>query len=138
MTFIFSATVNITSSCPNTIERGTNIIWSPNYPNNYGNNDDCTWKLRVRAGTHIRLTTLDFDILGYDGYKCFKYDAVRIYDLLDGTEEIIGEYCNIVNPLNDTILSKGNGLKVHFTSNWKNSAKGFQIKYSAVGNHLIK
>ena len=89
---------------------------------------------------HIRLTPVDFDVLGYEGYKCYNNDAVRIYDLLNETEEIIGEYCNEVNPFNDTILSKGNGLKVHFTTNAVSNAFGFKIRYSLAepGNQLIK
>ena len=141
LAFMSSSIVQLTpSTCPYTNVRGVDLIWSPNYPNNYGNKEDCTWVLKVPEGTHIMLTPDTFDILGYDGYPCYDYDALRIYDLIDGREELIGEYCNIVNPLSSSILSKGNGLKVHFTTNWKGTAKGFQFKYSAAepGNHFIK
>ena len=76
---------------------------------------------------------------GYDGYDCYGYDAVRIYAVIDATEEMIGSYCNEENPLKEAILSKGNALKIHFTSNYKNPVgKGFKIMYSSVepGNRL--
>ena len=38
---------------------------SPNYPSNYGNNEDLTWTIYAPAGTRILLNFLDYQIEDY-------------------------------------------------------------------------
>ena len=124
--------VTVTSSCRNTEIIGEeSYIISPNYPLSYGNRQDCTWLLKGKVGSYINLTNIYFDVEGYVESECYSYDSVRIYEMLDGKEKIIGSYCNTKNPFNG-VLSIGNELKVHFTSNWRNSFRGFKFRYSSV------
>ena len=121
-------------SCPNTMtmdDYGGSYIMSPNYPLNYGNREDCTWLLQGKVGTYINLTNVQFDVEGYAENDCYSYDSVRIYEILEGEEKIIGSYCNNKNPFKG-LLSTGNELKVHFLSNWRTSFKGFKFGYSSV------
>ena len=124
--------VTVTSSCPNTMIIGEeSYIISPNYPRSYRNRQECTWLLKAKVGSYINLTSIHFDVEGYVESDCYAYDSVRIYEMLDGEEKIIGSYCNAKNPF-DGVLSTGNELKIHFTSNWRNSFMGFKFRYSSV------
>ena len=120
----------VTYTCPNTVE-GQSYIISPNFPQKYGNREDCTWTLKADAGSYIKLSNIHFDVAGDVGYECYDYDAVRIYDLVNGQGKLIGSYCNGNNPFHG-LLSNGNELKIQFTSNWKTTLTGFKIGYSLV------
>jgi len=60
----FSCSGSGTLNIPSEVEQGW--IESPNYPNDYGNNQDCTW--------HITATTVRFALL-------FNFLLVNIPDL---------------------------------------------------------
>jgi cubilin len=128
--------ITVTNNCANTmvIEEESYII-SPNYPQPYGHSMDCTWTLKSKAGSYIKLKNIDFDVEGFTGYDCNEYDDVRIYNLGNGQEKIIGSYCNKNTPFKG-LLSTGNELKMHFTSNDNNyyaiTYTGFKFEYSLV------
>ena len=120
------------SSCSNTVVTGDkSYITSPNYPDYYGNSEDCFWILTSKVGTYIKLTNIHFDVEGYKGYDCYDYDSVRIHDWRPDVEKNIGNYCNENNPFKG-LLSGANGLRILFTSDWKKRYTGFKLGYSLV------
>ncbi|XP_078685519.1 CUB domain-containing protein 2-like [Branchiostoma floridae x Branchiostoma belcheri] len=57
-------------------------VTSPNYPSNYGNNENCEWSITVPEGSIIRLTFDSF-------YTEYDYDRLTIYDgASDNTAEM--------------------------------------------------
>ncbi|KAI8496721.1 hypothetical protein Bbelb_253760 [Branchiostoma belcheri] len=87
-------------------------LTSPNYPRNYGNNENCEWTITVPEGSIIRLTFDSF--LTETGY-----DFLTIYDgASDNATEI-----------KSPIISTSNTLFLRFTSDGKKSRQGFQFSY---------
>ena len=53
------------------------VITSPEYPNNYDNNLDCTYTITVKENFYIILTFMYIDIEKYRGTYCFDYLQVN-------------------------------------------------------------
>ncbi|XP_066263198.1 cubilin-like [Branchiostoma lanceolatum] len=106
--FIFSYTGNETS---------------PNYPNDYGNEENCDWTITVPEGNIVRLkfdsfvTEVDFDFL-------FVYDGDS--DTAAPLQRLTGDMSAVYVP---TITSTSTQMFVRFTSDESVTAQGFQFSY---------
>ncbi|XP_078702320.1 CUB and sushi domain-containing protein 3-like isoform X2 [Branchiostoma floridae x Branchiostoma belcheri] len=98
-------------------------VTSPNYPGNYGDNENCEWTITVPEGSIIRLT---FDSFNTED----RFDKLTIYDgASDNAAEIgrlSGEQWNIMN-----IISTSNTMFLRFTSDGSASRQGFQFSYTS-------
>ncbi|XP_019631552.1 PREDICTED: CUB and sushi domain-containing protein 1-like, partial [Branchiostoma belcheri] len=98
-------------------------VTSPNYPGNYGNNENCEWSITVPEGSIIRLTFDSF-------YTEYGYDFLTIYDGASDNatemEELAG-YHSQISP----IISTSNTLFLMFTSDGSVSRQGFQFNYTS-------
>ncbi|XP_078494131.1 scavenger receptor cysteine-rich domain-containing protein DMBT1-like [Ciona intestinalis] len=94
-------------------------ITSPNYPNNYPNNADCTWTITASDGMRVQLNLI-------------RLSTERSYDYLtissDGTQlaRISGTY------LNRIYTSIGNTLTLRFTSDRSVTRSGFNATFVEV------
>ena len=52
-------------------------IHSPNYPQNYDHDSDCTWRITVDRHHSVRLTFADFDVEPHNNCS-YDYVAVRL------------------------------------------------------------
>ncbi|XP_019636519.1 PREDICTED: CUB and sushi domain-containing protein 2-like [Branchiostoma belcheri] len=101
-------------------------VTSPNYPGNYGNNENCEWLITVPEGSIIRLT---FDSFHTEG----GYDFLTIYD---GASDNATDY-SIMSRLSGyhsqitPIISTSNTMFLRFTSNRWGSRQGFQFNYTS-------
>uniref|UniRef100_F6PKM8 CUB domain-containing protein n=1 Tax=Ciona intestinalis TaxID=7719 RepID=F6PKM8_CIOIN len=92
------------------------LITSPNYPNNYPNNVDCTWTITASDGMRVQLNLI-------------RFSTERSYDYLtissDGTQlaRNSGTYSNI------TYTSIGNTLTLRFTSDRSVTRSGFKATF---------
>nr|XP_026694939.1 cubilin isoform X5 [Ciona intestinalis] len=95
------------------------LITSPNYPNNYPNNVDCTWTITASDGMRVQLNLI-------------RFSTERSYDYLtissDGTQlaRNSGTYSNI------TYTSIGNTLTLRFTSDRSVTRSGFKATFVEV------
>jgi cubilin len=78
--------IKYSANCNRTIEADTGIIESPNFPEDYPNNLDCAWTIKVSRGNRVNMQFSHFEIendnIFHNGTKdhdC-KYDFVTIYD----------------------------------------------------------
>lgn len=55
------------------------MIASPNFPNNYGNNENCEWNLRGPTGHFLTLTFLTFNL--ETSSSCDTVDFVEVRDI---------------------------------------------------------
>ncbi|XP_019641565.1 PREDICTED: CUB and sushi domain-containing protein 2-like [Branchiostoma belcheri] len=96
-------------------------LTSPNYPGNYGNNENCEWLITVPEGSIIRLT--------FDSFHTEKgYDFLTIYDgASDNATEI--KRLTGYHPQISPIISTSNTLFLRFRSDGKKSRQGFQFSY---------
>ncbi|MEE6489212.1 hypothetical protein FKM82_015519 [Ascaphus truei] len=103
------------------------IIKSPGYPDEYENEQICSWHIRLNFGQRIYLQFLDFDV--EDDTDCLS-DYFEVYDSYDDLHGFVGRYCG--DELPDDIISTGNVMTLKFLSDGSITAGGFQIKYTAV------
>nr|XP_026694940.1 CUB and sushi domain-containing protein 1 isoform X6 [Ciona intestinalis] len=95
------------------------LITSPNYPNNYPNNVDCTWTITASDGMRVQLNLI-------------RFSTERSYDYLtissDGTQlaRNSGNYSNRI------YTSIGNTLTLRFTSDRSVTRPGFNATFVAV------
>ncbi len=91
-------------------------VSSPNYPSNYGNNEDETTTLTQAGANAVRV---HFDYFKTEA----NYDFVRI---LDASDNIKYTYHGNIGAFTSGEVS-GTTLKVHFTSDGSVTRKGFHI-----------
>ncbi|XP_078685532.1 uncharacterized protein LOC144918544 [Branchiostoma floridae x Branchiostoma belcheri] len=98
-------------------------VTSPNYPGNYGNNENCEWSITVPEGSIIRLT--------FDSFHTEEdYDFLTIYDGASDNaaemEKLTGYRSQII-----PIISTSSTLFLKFTSDWNRRYQGFQFNYTS-------
>ncbi|KAI8485025.1 hypothetical protein Bbelb_372710 [Branchiostoma belcheri] len=98
-------------------------VTSPNYPSNYGNNENCEWLITVPEGSIIRLT---FDSFNTEG--CC--DFLTIYDGASHFAAVIQRLTGqqSVSP----VISTSNSMFLRFTSDRSVTRQGFQLSYTSL------
>ncbi|KAI8517822.1 hypothetical protein Bbelb_038390 [Branchiostoma belcheri] len=118
---MFTTVTSVTGCGGNLTATSGGPVTSPNYPGNYGNNENCEWSITVPEGSIIRLT---FD--SFDTEK--RYDFLTIYDgASDNAAEM--ERLTGYQPQISPIISTSNTLFLRFTSDGSVSRQGFQFNY---------
>ena len=101
---------------------------SPDYPSNYGDHVDCSWKLTSPIGTKITLT---FDDFATDSSN----DILKLYDG-PSPNSLYNRYpFTDVGPFAD-FKSTGNSLYLKFTCDFSDSYRGFKLYYSWAGKNV--
>lgn len=98
---------------------------SPNFPNSYEPDLDCSWVITANRGEQIQLNITDFVL---ENNKC-QYDYLEIRNGKTFNSPIIGTYCGMEIPRQ--IISHTNNLYLHFKSDSSRSYSGFQIFWEA-------
>lgn len=103
-------------------------ITSPLYPNNYSNNQNCTWTIRAQKPfNHVTVSFSDFAIEN-SGAGC-SADVLQILDRDNHGASSVGRYCGSTIP--HPITSFSDTLLVNFISNDVHSSRGFRAIYAA-------
>ncbi|XP_078301352.1 CUB and sushi domain-containing protein 1 isoform X1 [Panthera onca] len=105
-----------------TQRRGT--ILSPGYPEPYGNNLNCIWKIIVTEGSGIQIQVISFATEQ-------NWDSLEIYDGGDMTAPRLGSFSGTTVPA--LLNSTSNQLCLHFQSDISVAAAGFHLEYKTVG-----
>ncbi|KAK1165222.1 CUB domain-containing protein 2 [Acipenser oxyrinchus oxyrinchus] len=100
------------------------IISSPDYPDNYPNNAECYWTVRVSDHTVVSLVFLDFQLENNE--EC-NFDYVATFDGSAMTDKHLGNYCGGNKP--PDIISSTNQLLVVFKSDFNIGGRGFKAYY---------
>ncbi|XP_019646180.1 PREDICTED: enteropeptidase-like, partial [Branchiostoma belcheri] len=97
-------------------------VTSPNYPSNYGNNENCQWLITAPAGSTISLTFDSFDLES-------NYDYLTIFD---GPSDSAAQLLRLSgSPVNPATTSTSNMMFIKFTSNWHVTRRGFSFYYTS-------
>ena len=104
----------------NKVKPGT--INTPNYPNNYGNRNHCTWL--ISSSHRIKLVFTYFSLES-------GFDYLTVYDGNSAHSKKIGRLAGYRT--NKAIQSSGNHLFLKFTSDSSVSKKGFLIHFKGRG-----
>ncbi|XP_070175573.1 delta-like protein D [Littorina saxatilis] len=111
--------IHCESVCSTVLLNGqSGTFTSPNHPNQYQNDMDCTWQITVQSNYVIQLTFSNFSLEA-------SFDCV---DILEGTTDL-GGYCGQKGP--GTVTSSSNTVTVRFTSDESVSGTGFSASYVA-------
>ncbi|XP_018423622.1 PREDICTED: embryonic protein UVS.2-like [Nanorana parkeri] len=115
----FKDTYN-TVQCGGTFFTFERKFTSPNYPNFYSPNLDCTYTITAPAGYRIALSVTDFQV--EYSWRC-RYDYLQVN--VDGT---VTTYCS--NIIDSKITSTGTSMVLKFHSDRLGQARGFQAYYT--------
>ena len=112
----------------------TGFLRSNDFPDNYQNNINCTWKiLAPEESMKIQLRFANFDL--ESSPRCM-YDAVSIYDGPDRHSPLLGRYCGQQIP--DLIEATQKQMLVVFETDSSDTASGFEALWIAVANSNYK
>ncbi|MGH0144022.1 UNVERIFIED_CONTAM: hypothetical protein FKN15_047101, partial [Acipenser sinensis] len=110
-------------------------ITSPNYPNNYPQNVDCSWTITVPNGEAVQL---DFEGEFYiEPTASCSYDYLELRDGASPNAPLIAKICGQEHP--STQKSTGSVMYLRFRTDSSVTHKGFKAKYSIAtcGGRLI-
>ena len=97
---------------------------SPNFPDDYQPNKECTWRITVPSDYQVALKFQSFEIENHD--NCV-YDYLEIRDGHEPTSPLIGVYCGYNIP--EDIKSSGNKMWIKFVSDNSVQKAGFSALF---------
>lgn len=100
------------------------FLFSPDWPENYPLNQECTWLIRSPDST-VELNLLSLDI---EDYPMCSFDSLVIRDGASSLSPILATLCG--HDLPGSIHSTGDSMYIHFTSDSSVSGRGFNASYS--------
>lgn len=116
-----------TSGCGgniNNVVRGS--IHSPNYPNPYGVNAQCDWRITVSKGSLVQLMFADLELEQLS--DCY-YDNIEIFDGRTSAAKSLGKYCTLSSvPI--PITSSSNEIFIRMVTDFSGQDRGFDLKFS--------
>ncbi|NWR74432.1 CUBN protein, partial [Centropus unirufus] len=122
-------------SCGGYLHAGRGVITSPNYPQDYAPNLNCSWHVVVTSGFTIAVHFEEpFQIISEDT-SCNHGDYIELKNGLDNSAPPLvsggrsGRFCGS-SPVS-TMYTTDNQLFVHFISDSRNEGQGFKLKYEA-------
>uniref|UniRef100_A0A8C8BEW9 Cubilin n=1 Tax=Otus sunia TaxID=257818 RepID=A0A8C8BEW9_9STRI len=122
-------------SCGGYLHTGKGVITSPNYPQDYAANLNCSWRVVVPSGFIIAVHfEQPFQVKSEDT-SCSLGDYVELKNGLDNAAPPLvsgrgnGRFCGS-SPIS-TMYTTDNQLFVHFISDSRNEGQGFKLKYEA-------
>lgn len=114
-------------SCGGIIDVKTNdksqILTSPDYPNDYRNFENCRWQLKAPPNYNVFINFTDFDL--EDNFKCHSDSLIIKSKLDDGSIFQHGKYCGLKSP--NSLISQSNVLIIDFKSKFEFFDKFFKI-----------
>lgn len=106
------------------------ILTSPDFPNNYGFEHECSWIVSVPRGYHILLS---FNMADFNIHPCNNSCACDFLEVRTGTTskgKFIGKFCGTIPP--SPIYISGRDIWLHFVTNKLSNNKGFRATYKAI------
>lgn len=113
---------SLTDRCGGKLEGSQGTFTSPNYPEFYPSDSDCTWKITVPAKSKIELS---IDNIALEP----GFDYVDVYDGPTLTSKFLKRLHGVRRP--NPLLSSGNQMVVRFVSDESVQNVGFSARYKA-------
>ncbi|KAK6644342.1 hypothetical protein RUM43_000609 [Polyplax serrata] len=118
------------TGCGGTLTSVTGSIISPNYPEPYGANSLCNYKISVAMGSKVTLNIMDLDL---ENSGTCSMDFIEIFDGPEKRGKSLGKYCSNTNhPA--MLTSTRNEVNIKFRSDVTAAGKGFYLKYKTECN----
>ena len=118
-------------------------ITSPNYPLDYYDNLECTWRIQIEdkldfGGYVLKVIFSDFQ-LQHDPallLSSCQFDNLKFYDGWSESAPFLGAFCGTVHP--EVIYSSGNNMYVKFHTDSSRTFRGFSIIVSVVEEGAVR
>ena len=111
------------SECPSSVSgQNSGQFTSPNYPNNYPDNQDCSWGITVPSGSRVIVEFSDFNTEA-------NYDKLRIYDGPSASSSLLETLTGDLSTPRQ-VTSTGRSLWFNFRTDRSVSKRGFKATYT--------
>ncbi|XP_076457699.1 scavenger receptor cysteine-rich domain-containing protein DMBT1-like [Babylonia areolata] len=110
------------------------LLTTPNYPNDYDNNEHCQWIISAAIPTQVvQIESVASDLVNWDGGDCEDY--VAVYDGIDSTKPLLKKWCGGQRVV---ITSSGKSVLVVFHTDQHLTGQGFALKYYSMQKYSSK
>ena len=118
------------SACPSSVSgKNSGRFASPNYPNNYPDNEDCSWGITVPDGLLVKVEFSHFNTEG-------GYDKLWIYDGPSGSSSLLVTLTGDLWTPRE-VISTGSSLWFNFRTDGSFSRRGFEATFTAVNRSTV-
>ncbi|XP_045117385.1 cubilin-like [Portunus trituberculatus] len=131
------------TECNRKLSGPRGVITTPNFPDPYPHNRNCTWIIEAPKGNSINASFSDFvleDSMNEETGECY-YDFVEVREAqgLYGTRNQLGHYCRRLPPPVFT-SARHNILEINFVSDMSVAMNGFRLEWivNGCGGELTK
>ncbi|XP_041372182.1 cubilin-like [Gigantopelta aegis] len=114
--------------CNNVLTSFSGVIESPNFPNRYPHNRNCTWIIQTTLGNTVNVSFSHFDI---ESHSSCRYDRLQVRDGNASDSAVIANLCGTTIP--DMISSSGKKLLLNFMSDASMAGNGFRLEWITDG-----
>ncbi|EDO41711.1 predicted protein, partial [Nematostella vectensis] len=106
-------------------------LFTPNYPQEYPSNKECTWFISVPSGHNVRLVFYAFDLSS--DVACS--DAVELRDGKSLTNPVKSTFCGSQIP--QALIMTSNLMTVRFKSNYDGNRRGFLAMFETTSESKL-
>ncbi|ODM98815.1 Cubilin [Orchesella cincta] len=125
--------LNYRTLCNRVLKGFQGVIESPNYPNPYPHNRNCTWTIEASRGNKVNVSFSHFDIEAPYRGNC-SYDFVEISEWKrynSDNKTVLGTYCGTNRPR--LVSSTSDTMSVTFVSDFSHASNGFRLEWKQYG-----
>ncbi|NXG01683.1 CUBN protein, partial [Sakesphorus luctuosus] len=119
--------------CGGVFQATSGEIHSPNYPQPYNNNTDCSWVIQVDYSHRVLLNFTDFDI---ENHHSCDYDNVAVFDGPNNEAPLLGKLCGTQHP--PPITSSKNLMYIRLHSDTTIQHRGFSAHFTEACGSFIE
>lgn len=126
--------------CQNTLHGFYGVLESPNFPNKYEHNLNCSWKIEAPLGNKINLTFSHFDMEGTNAQNRCVYDYLEVREGEDDASNTeLARLCSS-DTLPPNIHSSQHQVFVKFVTDTMVASNGFRLEWlvDGCGGHLTR
>jgi cubilin len=123
------------TGCGGVLTSPRGSITSPNYPEPYGANAQCGWRISISEGSTLQMIFVELNL---ESHQSCVYDYVEIFDGRDPSGDKLGRFCTteLLQPLQ--LETKSNHAFVRLTTDATHQERGFSLRYSINCNRTIE
>lgn len=120
--------------CNTELKGLSGVIESPNFPNNYPHNRNCTWTIAAPLGNRINLTFSHFDVEQHGSQDSSALAPVNcMYDFVEVRQPngTLGRFCG--SSLPPELGSTQDKVMIQFMSDLSVAHNGFRLEWRVIG-----